>query len=357
MHWALGFRELGWDVWIAEHLNSEEVEQPASPDRASPQEEFWNSVVEEFDFASRNCLLIEGDSPRLEAFREFARGADLFINFAGHFRHFELFGSQTVKAYLDVDPGFTQLWVEVFNSDMNLEGHDVFLTVGATVNLPDVLLPTLGREWIPVLPPVVPRYWRRKLGAIPDVAANAPWTTIGHWYGYPALEWRGRRYGGKRESLVEMKLLPKEVPRPCMIATDLAPDWYDYGPFAEAGWRFIPASEVCRSVSSYLRFIAASRGEIGIAKEGYVVSRCGWMSDRSVVYLALGRPVALQDTGWTRVVAPAEGMLAFHNVQDCAQVIESIEGNYQTHCRAARTLADTMFSARGTLEPLLEKIL
>ena len=115
MHWALGFRELGWDVWIAEHLNSEEVEQPASSDRASPQEEFWNSVVEEFDFASRNCLLIEGDSPRLEAFREFARGADLFINFAGHFRHFELFGSQTVKAYLDVDPGFTQLWVEVFH--------------------------------------------------------------------------------------------------------------------------------------------------------------------------------------------------------------------------------------------------
>jgi hypothetical protein len=357
MHWAIGFRELGWEVWIAEHLSSSELQPPESPGQASPQEEYWKTTVEEYGFRSCECLLIDGESPQLEAFREFAASADLFINYAGHFKRLDLLGSRTVKAYLDVDPAFTQLWVEVSKSDMNLEGHDVFLTVGTTLNLPGALLPTLGREWIPVFPPVVADYWRQKLGAGPKVAVDVPWTTIAHWYGYPELQWQGRRYAGKRESLVEMRSLPQYVLRPCAIATDLAPDWEDYAPFTEAGWRFIPASQVCRNVSSYLDFIAESRGEIGIAKEGYIVSRGGWMSDRSVVYLALGRPVVLQETGWTRAVAPSEGMLVFHNIRDCAEAIRSIEADYETHSQAAQALADTIFSPRGVLKPLLEKIL
>ena len=357
MHWAIGFRELGWEVWIAEDLSSQELQTPESPGQASPQEEYWKATVEEYGFRSCECLLIDGQSPQLEAFREFAGSADLFINYAGHFKRLDLLGSRTVKAYLDVDPGFTQLWVEVCDSDMNLDGHNVFLTVGTTMNRPEALLPTLGREWIPVFPPVVADYWRQKLGAVPNVATDAPWTTISHWYGYPELEWQGRRYAGKRESLIKMRSLPKELLRPCAIATDLSPDWDDYGPFAESGWNLIPASEVCKNVSSYLRFIADSRGEVGIAKEGYVVSRGGWMSDRSVVYLALGRPVVLQETGWTRAVAPSEGMLVFHDTRDCAEAIRSIEADYETHSRAARALASTVFSPRGVLEPLLEKIL
>jgi hypothetical protein len=281
----------------------------------------------------------------------------LFINYAGHFKRLDLIGRRTVKAYLDVDPGFTQLWVEVSNSDMNLEGHDVFLTVGTTLNSPAALVPKLGLEWIPVFPPVVAAFWRQKLGTVPPVPSNGPWTTIAHWYGYPELEWQGRRYAGKRESLVEMRSLPQNLRKPCAIATDLAPDWDDYAPFTEAGWQFVAASEVCSTVPSYLRFIAESRGEIGIAKEGYVVSRGGWMSDRSVVYLALGRPIVLQETGWTRAVAPCDGMLVFHNPRDCAEAIRRIEADYETHSQAAAALADTLFSPHGTLKRLLEKIL
>ena len=98
--------------------------------------------------------------------RRRGHSADLFINYAGHFKRLDLLGSRTVKAYLDVDPGFTQLWVEVCGSDMNLDGHNVFLTVGTTMNRPEALLPTLGREWIPVFPPVVADYWRQKIGAV-----------------------------------------------------------------------------------------------------------------------------------------------------------------------------------------------
>lgn len=357
MHWALGFRELGWDVWIVDELTSAKLKPPELPGQASPQEEFWKAMVEEFDFHGRECLLVDGDSPQLEALREFGGGAELFVNYSGEFKRLDLFGPRTVKVYLDVDPGFTQLWVEVYGSDMNLDGHDTFVTVGTTMNSPEALLPRLGREWIPVLPPVVADYWRRKLGHVLGVAADSPWTTVAHWYGYNELEWRGRRYAGKRESLIAMKSLPQNVGRPCVIATDLEPDWHDYAAFSEAGWQFVSATKVCGTISSYLRFIAQSRGEIGIAKEGYVVSRAGWMSDRSVVYLALGRPIVLQDTGWTGAVAPADGMLAFHDVHDCASAIRSIEEDYDRHSRAAQSLAETTFSPQNVLKPLLEIIL
>jgi hypothetical protein len=357
MHWALGFRELGCEVWIVDAISSAELSPPARDGLASPQEEFWRALVGEFDFHGHECLLIDGQSASLEAFREFASGADLFVNYSGQFKALDLFGPRTVKAYLDVDPAFTQLWVEVCGSDMNLDGHDVFLTVGTAMNSSQAFVPRLAREWIPVLPPVVASFWRQKLGEFPDDSRGSAWTTVAHWYGYKDLDWNGRRYSGKRESLMSIRLLPQHLERPCVIATDLTPGWGDYTAFREAGWQFMPASEVCKSVSSYLRFIAQSRGEIGIAKDGYVVSRAGWMSDRSVVYLALGRPVVFQDTGWTEAVTPGPGMLIFHDVDDCARAICSIEDEYDTHSRAAQSLADTTFSPQQVLRPLLEKIL
>jgi hypothetical protein len=357
MHWALGLRELGCEVWIVDAISAAELSPPAADGLASPQEEFWRAIVEEFDFHGRECLLIDGQSTDLEAFREFASGADLFVNYSGQFKALDLFGPRTVKAYLDVDPAFTQLWVEVFGSDMNLDGHDVFLTVGTAMNSPEARVPKLEREWISVLPPVVASFWRQKLGTFSDDSRGSAWTTVAHWYGYNDMEWNGRRYAGKRESLMSMRLLPQHLEKPCVIATDLPPGWDDYIAFREAGWQIIRASDVCKSVSSYLRFIAQSRGEIGIAKEGYVVSRTGWMSDRSVVYLALGRPVVFQDTGWTEVMVPGPGMLIFHDVEDCARAISTIENEYDTHSRAAQSLADTTFSPQQVLRPLLEKIL
>jgi hypothetical protein len=357
MSWALAFRELGWDVWIAEHVVDAELEPAAAPGLASPQEEFWRATVREFGFEGRECLLVNGGSPQFEAFCEFASGADLFLNYSGQFKRLDLLGSKTRKAYLDVDPAFTQLWVEVCNSDMNFEGHDVFLTVGTTLNNPTALIPKVGREWIPTLPPVVADYWCGRLGAVPAVSPDAAWTTIAHWYGYPELRWQDRRYAGKRESLLQLKDLPRLIKNSCAIATDLKSDWDDHDLFVAAGWKFFSAEEICHDVPTYLKFIAASRGEIGIAKEGYVISRGGWMSDRSVMYLALGRPVLLHDTGWPQAVAPAPGLLPFTGPEDCAAAMASMESDYERHCTGARALARTIHAPKNVLTPILGKIL
>ncbi|MEI6339889.1 MAG: hypothetical protein WCQ57_15125 [Verrucomicrobiota bacterium] len=357
MNWALGFRELGWDVWIVEHVDVHELEPPETPGQASPQEEFWKKSVQEFGFEDRECLIVNGQSPQWEAFRDFAADADLFLNYSGQFKRLDLLGEKTRKAYLDVDPGFTQLWVEVCGSDMNFEGHDVFLTVGTTMNHPSTLVPKVGRTWIPTRLPVVAEYWRQRLGPASEIPPQAPWTTIAHWYGYPEMQWQGRRYAGKRESLMEMKDLPGLVEKTCTIATDMTPDWHDYADFTASGWQFCSSAAVSDTIPAYLSFIAASRGEIGIAKEGYVVSRAGWMSDRSVVYLALGKPVVLHDTGWPQAIAPAPGLLSFTGPKDCAEAIARIEADYETHSAGARHLAETLHSPESVILPLLEKIL
>jgi len=356
MNWALSFRELGWDVWITEHINGDEIKPPEAPGNASPQEEFWRETVKEFGFEGRECLLVNGESAELKAMRDFVAEAELFLNYSGQFKRLDLIPAKTCKAYLDVDPAFTQIWVEVHGSDMNFDGHDVFLTVGTTLNHPTARIPKVGREWIPILPPVAAAQWRERLGEPPPLTVDAAWTTIAHWYGYPELRWEDLRYAGKRESLLAMKDLPTMVNRPCAIATDLKTDWYDHAPFAAAGWQFLSASEICRDVPTYLRFIAASRGEIGIAKEGYVVSRGGWMSDRSMVYLALGRPVLLQDTGWPGAVAPGPGLLPFTNPADCAAAMAEIDANYDQHCAGARSLAETTHGPAHALRPLLDQI-
>jgi hypothetical protein len=352
MNWALSFRELGCDVWIIEEISRAKCDPPEPGMKRSPQEEHWHATANEFGFTERQCLLIDGQSPELEAFRDFASGADLFLNYSGQFSRLDLMGARTRKFYLDVDPAFTQLWAATCGVDMNFAGHDKFLSVGTRMDTVGELVPDTGHAWIPTPPPVAAETWRTRLGTMPE--PGPMWTTISHWYGYNDLPWAGRMYGGKRPSFLAMRDMPQCVQVPVAIATDLQPEWSDYADFVDAGWRIVTASEVCRTVDTYLHFIASSRGEVGIAKQGYVISRCGWISDRSVTYLALGRPVLLQDTGWPEFLEPQPGLLPFTNAGEAARAIGQMESNYSTHSEGALQLAQTHFSAQAVLGPLLE---
>lgn len=353
MNWAIAFREFGWDVWLVEHLNDAEMEAPELGSSRSPQEEFWYATAAEFGFAERQCLLINGTSPDLENFQSFANDADLFFNYSGQFKQLELLSKRTLKCYLDVDPAFTQLWVETCGVDMNFAGHDRFLTVGTNLNGEDVLLPPSSQEWIPVAPPVVAAYWRDRVGANPP---KGPWSTVSHWYGYNDLLWQGHTYGGKRNSLLELRELPKLLGAPIAIATDLERSWGDYDEFEAAGWKILPSAGVCKDVDTYLAFVAGSSGELGVAKQGYVVSRGGWISDRSVTYLSFGRPVLLQDTGWTAVIPAQPGLMPFRNTTEAVVGIRAIEAEYSAHSTGALSLAETVFSPAGVLTPLLKQL-
>ena len=355
MNWVKSLESLGFEVWIAEHLESRELEPPEPGRTRSPQEEFWHETAAEFGLTDRQCLIIDGQSPDLGAFRDFCTGADLFLNYSGQFKMLDLLGDRITKCYLDVDPGFTQLWVETCGSDMNLAGHDLFFTVGSNFRSPNLCLPRTAQEWIPLLPPCPGDYWRARAHSAGAPGAHDSWTTVSHWYGYNDLVWEGKTYGGKRDSLHALRDLPRLSGKPFTIASDLQPGWEDYDAYIDGGWKLASTTDVCRDVGSYLRFIGGSRGEIGVAKGGYIVSRGGWISDRSVIYLALGRPVVLQDTGWPEVVTPGAGLLPFEDASGAAKRIAEAEKNLEAQSAGARNFADTAFSPAASLAPLLQR--
>lgn len=356
MNWVMGLKSLGWDVWIVEHLAGEELGAPVPGESLSPQELFWHETAKEFGLADRQCLIVEGKSPDLEAFEDFAATADVFLNYSGQFKRLDLLGDRLLKCYLDVDPGFTQLWSEVCRSDMNFAGHDLFLTVGSNFASEEVRLPKTEQAWIPLVPPVAGDYWREYLGRVEAVPPHRAWSTVAHWYGYNDLVWEGRTYGGKRDSLFALRDLPRQTGQVFTIASDLQAGWEDYDAFLQGGWQLLSSAQACQDVASYLHFLSGSGGEIGVAKGGYVVSRGGWISDRSVIYLALGCPVVLQDTGWPSVVEPRPGFLSFVDASGAAKQVAEISSDRALHCAGARALADSVFSPASALAPLLDRL-
>jgi len=350
MNWALGLRECGCDVFLIEHVRSDELEPAESESGLSPQEAFWQATTEEFGFETSNCLFVDGKSDRFEAFQEFANEAALFINYSGQFHFLDLIPDSVRKCYLDVDPAFTQLWVETCGSNMNLKGHDEFFSVGLNLMGQDALVPTLGISWQP-LHCAVASSWEDYVAEETSICHG--WSTVCHWYGYNDLPWQGRTYGGKRESLLKLIDLPQRSGLKMTIATDLEPTWADYQEFTQAGWQIISAAEVCKNVSSYLGFIRSSRGEVGIAKGGYVTSHCGWVSDRSVTYLALGRPVVAQQTGWSEFIPEQPGFASFTDIDTAVRQLQLTEASYETAAMNALGLSRTTFSAREALAPLL----
>jgi hypothetical protein len=131
-------------------------------------------------------------------------------------------------------------------------------------------------------------------------------------------------------------------------------EWNDLSALAAGGWRWTDPLVVAGDASRYRQFVRSSSAELGVAKSGYVASRCGWFSDRSACYLACGRPVIAQDTGWTGLLPSGEGLLAFADAAEAAAGVAEVLGDYERHCKAARALACELFDARIVLTRLIE---
>jgi len=358
LQWALGFRRAGWEVWLVEHLESHGLLRREG-EAQSVNESMWRQVCTEFGFEKTATLFVDDAAQNAGAFTEFACDAPLFVNLSGQFKLHHRVEQIPRRVYVDIDPGFTQLWAAVAQVDMNFAGHTHFFSVASSMDT--ALLPDTGHRWLPTLPPVCCEVWSPEAVAAdptPLPAAIHPqdaWTTITHWYGYKQMPWDGRIYGTKQDSLVKIRDLPK-AGQPLAVATDLQPDWEDYAEFSAAGWKFLPNTEVCDDWRQYRKFLAFSAGEIGVAKDGYVVSKCGWFSDRSACYLALGRPVALQDTGWQSGVPEGDGLLAWRDLESAARVLNIFAAEPVRHQAAARALALEHFDAPKVVNTFLSRL-
>ncbi len=218
------------------------------------------------------------------------------------------------------------------------------MTVGRQV-------PATGHEWIATLPPVVLDHW-----PVADRVELDAFTTVANFRGYGSIEHDGVRYGQKAHSLRPLLGLPRLTGEHFALALDIHPDEPDLATLREHGWGILDPRRVAGTPESYASFVRGSKAELGIAKEGYVVSRCGWFSDRSAAYLASGRPVVAQDTGFGEALPTGAGLFAFSDPDGVLAALEAIRFDYGRHARAARAIAEEHLDSGRVLTRLLREV-
>ena len=346
LQYLLGFRDLGHEVLFVEQVEAAALEGSETP-------AYMQSVATRFGLDGHWALLGAGTERTAGLaygeLRAAAREADVLINISGILTDEALMGAARTKVYLDLDPAFNQLW-HAQGIDMHFGGHDRFVTVGQAIGTPECTVPTSGIDWIPTVPPVVLEHW-------PQTPAGEHITTIGNWRGYGSVEHEGLHYGQKAHSMREYMGLAARTDASFRLALDVHPgETPDIEALDRNGWQIVAPADVAASPDAYREFIAGSLAELGIAKSGYVLSRCGWFSDRSACYLASGKPVVAQDTAFSRFLPTGTGLLAFTTEDDALAGIEEVRADYDRHARAAREIATEHFDSRKVLTRFLERV-
>jgi hypothetical protein len=255
--------------------------------------------------------------------------------------------------FIDIDPGYPQMWRELGLADV-LAGHDRFVTLGANVGRPQCAIPDCGVEWIATPPPVALDAWTPAWAGGPGRA----YTTVATWRNaYGTVSFGGETYGSRVHEFRRFVELPRLVDADFELALDIdAAETRDLAALEANGWRLVDPRRVAGTPRAYRDYIRGSRAEICVAQQMYVATRSGWLSDRSVCYLASGKPVLAQDTGLRDRYPVGEGLLAFSTLDELAAGVEEIERDYERHSRAARALAEDCFDARKVLARLLERL-
>jgi hypothetical protein len=278
------------------------------------------------------------------------RQARFLLNIMGFVRDPELLEAARRRVFLDIDPGFGQIWRELGLADV-FAGHDDFVTVGRNVGRAGCAVPTCGLRWLTLPHPVV-------LERCPEAAGGTDFTSVGSWRGpYDRLEYRGLSLGVRAHELRKFARVPLLVEAPFRLALEIdASDQRDITLLEDSGWQLVDPREAASDPAAYLRFVQGSLAEFTVAKEAYVTLRTGWLGDRTALYLASGKPALVEDTGLEGHYPLGEGLLAFSTLEDAVAGAQQIIGDYSTHARAARRLAERELDARLVLTRLLEEL-
>ncbi|MGH8542398.1 MAG: glycosyltransferase [Gammaproteobacteria bacterium] len=349
MSWVEGLRRLGFDVWFVEQVSRDLL-------KSTPLVAFFREVTSRFGLDG-NCALLDESGRGIEGrnskdLEEVAAEATLLVNISGHLSLKHLLDRFGRKAYVDLDPGFTQFWHAAATNGARLSGHDHYFTVGLNVGQPSCHVPTDGIDWRPLPPPVVLEEWPVCEGD-PEIL-----TTIASWRGsFGPIEHAGRTYGLKVHEFRKFLDLPGQVPQKLEIALDIHPaDDDDLENLLERGWSIVDPRRAVPDPHAYRRYIQASGAEFSVAQGIYVETNSGWFSDRTVQYLASGKPALVQDTGFSRFLPSDEGVVGFRTFDEAVAGARRIASDYELHSRAARRIAEECFDSDKVLGRFLEVV-
>jgi hypothetical protein len=383
LQYVMGFARLGHDVYYVEDSG----EWPYTPDGGAsgsdwiaydctPNVSHLAAVMERFGFAGRWAYRfpITGrwfGLPARER-RTVIESADLLINVSGTLKRPAEYRRISRLVYIDSDPVFTQIKLVRPRGHLKfrkrVDAHDVHMSFGEALS-PRV--PDTGHRWRPTRQPIVLSEWQTR------EPPGEAFTTVMSWTSYSPLTYGRQTFGQKDVELRRFLDLPSRVsPTPMEVALNQAQhaNWDADAPRERRGgagrkvrvsagellrlkgWRIADTARVAGDPECYRRYIQGSKAEWSVAKNGYVRGQPGWFSCRSACYLAAGRPVIVQDTGFDRILPVGEGILGFQTMEEAVAATREVEGNYGRHAKAARAIAEAHFDSDKVLTRLIEDV-
>jgi hypothetical protein len=359
LQYLLGFAQLGWEVLLLDRLEPamcRDRSGRACTAEASEGFAYLLATLNQFGLDTKFSVICDDGRRYLGLDRETVldrvRNAELLLNFNGFLPEGEIRAAAKRRVYLDIDPGFAQMWKETGLHDA-FAGHDQFVTIGLNIGRPECPIPTCGLNWVTTVQPIALKYW-----PVRAPLADGPMTSIGAWRGPNGpVDFRGKRYGLRVHEFRKFADIPLRAGRKFSFALDIDPsETADIELLKRSGWTLVPPRQAAGNPDAYQKFIAESAGEFLTAKNMYVQTQCGWISDRSICYLSSGRPVVAQDTGIEKYFPAGKGLLLFSDLDEAVERVKEMEADYSVHAHEARRLAETVFSSDHVLTELLGKL-
>jgi hypothetical protein len=358
LSWALGLKALGFEVAFVEQIRHDRCEDASG--RQSRFEEsanlaYFRQVTEHFglsDLATLSCDNGAADGLNSSDLDDLLRSAVALVNITGHLTHPRIW-SIPLRIYIDLDPGYTQFWHATGQPGPRLEGHNFYYTVGENIGRPCCSIPTSAIPWRPIRQPVVLEQW-------PVCERGDPFqfSTVASWRGpYGPARYSGTTFGLKAHEFRKFIELPRHAHQKFEMALDIHPaDERDLVALSENGWHVISPTNVASGPVAFRKYVQDSSAEFSVAQGIYVETESGWFSDRTVRYLASGKPALVQDTGFSRNFPVGEGLVAFRTMDEAVAGAERIAHSYKEHSRAARAIAEDYFDSNRVLGRLAEEI-
>ena len=366
IQYALGFRALGHDVWDLEDTGAwayDPVKMEPSAD-CSHNTAYLARVMEQFGMGDRWIYRnvaderYHGVASAAEA-EKIISSADVLANVSGACWLRDETSRIPQKLFLDGDPMFTQIGLAADPASeyaKRVAAHERHYSFGLNIGKAGCEVPTAGFQWRPTVQPIALEYWKDfDSSKKNDHIASGAWTTVMNWASYAPKDYNGQKYGQKDIEFERFLELPGMTKEKFVLAMGQGVGSKRPTEMLESkGWHIIEPDTHLPDYTTYRDFLSHSKGEWSIAKNGYVRSRSGWFSCRSACYLAAGKPVVVQDTGWSDHLPSGEGVIAFHTPQEAADALDKISGNYSHHSEAARAYAEKHFDAAKVCAELLE---
>jgi hypothetical protein len=357
LSWIRGLQRLGFEVYFVEQMRPESFVDASGMVTSFDQSvnlAAFRDIAERFDLSDTSAL-IYGEAEKTfgltyDQLLDISSHADILVNITGNLRLAEMKARVRRRVYIDEDPGFTQFWYSQGVVNALLADHDFYFTVGENIGTRRCSIPVGDIRWHSYRQPVVLNDW-------PLQSSNPPYrfTTVASWRGsYGSVQVGDTTFGLKAHEFRKFVDLPMKVDAPFEIALDIhESDGEDLALLCGHGWRIVDPRVVAHEPLTFQRYIQASSAEYSVAQGMYVDTNSGWFSDRSVRYLASGKPVLVQDTGFSDNYPVGDGLLAFRNMGDAVTGAGAIFRDYANHSRAARALAEEYFDSDKVLADIL----